>query len=66
LTYALHDVCEHEVYLEPLRAEWEAFQFLSKNLPLEERSKAMMGLPFLDSFLKESARMHPATTSEFS
>ncbi|KAI1290681.1 cytochrome P450 [Xylaria venustula] len=53
-TYAIHDLCLHREYLEPLREELDAHydEFLTTG----------HGLPLLDSFLKESARMLPVET----
>ncbi|EEQ30552.1 conserved hypothetical protein [Microsporum canis CBS 113480] len=50
--FAVHDLCLHSEYIELLRKElegpqWEAFE------------KTGNGLPFLDSFLKESMRTTP-------
>ncbi|KAL4925063.1 cytochrome P450 [Aspergillus undulatus] len=51
ITFAIHDLCLHPEYTEPLRAELEAqySQFLLSG----------RGLPLLDSFIKESARLTP-------
>ncbi|PLB46222.1 cytochrome P450, partial [Aspergillus steynii IBT 23096] len=51
LTFAIHDLCLHPEYIEPLRYEietqYDAFQNTGN------------GLPLLDSFIKESARLTP-------
>ncbi|KAL3462038.1 cytochrome P450 [Aspergillus heterothallicus] len=51
ITFAIHDLCLHRDYMEPLRAELgaEYDQFLETG----------RGLPLLDSFIKESARLTP-------
>ncbi|KAJ0418881.1 cytochrome P450 [Aspergillus carlsbadensis] len=51
ITFAIHDLCLHPEYAEPLRAELEAeySNFLHTG----------QGLPLLDSFIKESARLTP-------
>lgn len=51
LTYALDDLCNHPEYVEPLRTELEACDTTGDDLE---------NLPLLDSFLKESARLHPS------
>lgn len=55
--FAVHDLCLHSEYIELLRKElegpqWEAFE------------KTGNGLPFLDSFLKESMRTTPVESSK--
>ncbi|KAI0481793.1 cytochrome P450 [Xylaria cf. heliscus] len=51
ITFAVHDLCLHENYKGPLRQElisdYESFQ------------RTGIGLPLLDSFIKESARLTP-------
>ncbi|KAI9037576.1 putative cytochrome P450 [Aspergillus affinis] len=51
LTFAIHDLCLHPEYVDPLRSEIESqfdgFQNTGK------------GLPLLESFIKESARLTP-------
>ncbi|KAL4756766.1 cytochrome P450 [Aspergillus foveolatus] len=51
ITFAIHDLCLHPEHTQPLRAELEAeySQFLQTG----------RGLPLLDSFIKESARLTP-------
>ncbi|KAI0809677.1 cytochrome P450 [Xylaria sp. FL0064] len=51
ITFAIHDLCLHPEYVEPLRAE------LLHGYDDFERTG--LGLPLLDSFLKESARLTP-------
>ncbi len=52
--YALDDLCEHEDYIEPLRAE------IQRHSKQGESNLDFGQLPLLDSFLKESARLHPS------
>lgn len=51
LTFAIHDLCLHPEYVDPLRSEiasqYDGFQSTGK------------GFPLLDSFIKESARLTP-------
>lgn len=54
LVYALDDLCEHGDYIEPLRA---GFQRHSEQ---GESTIDFDQLTLLDSFLKESARLHPS------
>ncbi|KAK1757158.1 cytochrome P450 [Echria macrotheca] len=51
ITIAIHDLCLHPEYLEPLRME------ISESYADFERTG--QGLPLLDSFIKESARLNP-------
>ena len=51
LVYALDDLCSHPEYVEPLRKEIETCDKTQGDLD---------SLPLLDSFLKESARLHPS------
>ncbi|KAL5437920.1 hypothetical protein PMIN06_010389 [Paraphaeosphaeria minitans] len=51
-TFALQDLCLHQEYIEPLRKEFEGPAYASFE-------KAASGLPLLDSFIKESARLTP-------
>jgi cytochrome P450 len=55
ITFAIHDLCLHPEYTEPLRAELEA--------EYSEFLKTGQGLPLLDSFIKESARLTPVESS---
>ena len=52
LTFALYDICMHREYVAPLRDELSgpAFQGFERD---------GQGLPLMDSFLKESARLTP-------
>ncbi|KAL1962096.1 hypothetical protein VTN77DRAFT_563 [Rasamsonia byssochlamydoides] len=52
ITYAIHDLCLHPEYIEPLRMELESAQYA-------EFERTGQGLPLLDSFIKESARLTP-------
>ncbi|TRX87807.1 hypothetical protein FHL15_011300 [Xylaria flabelliformis] len=51
ITFAIHDLCLHPEYVKPLREEllhsYDRFQ------------RTALGLPLLDSFIKESARLTP-------
>ncbi|KAI0381078.1 cytochrome P450 [Hypomontagnella monticulosa] len=51
IVFAIHDLCLHPEYAEPIRkeldAQYEAFEATGQ------------GLPLLDSFIKESARLTP-------
>jgi len=49
--YAIEDLCLHPEYLEPLREELAS--------QLDGFVKTGQGLPLLDSFIKESARLSP-------
>ena len=51
LSYALEDLCENPQYIELLRQELETCDISGESLEQ---------LPLLDSFLKESARLHPS------
>ncbi|CAH0051924.1 unnamed protein product [Clonostachys solani] len=51
VTFAIHDLCLYPEYVEPLRAELQA--------GYAEFEKTGKGLPLLDSFIKESARLTP-------
>jgi cytochrome P450 len=51
-TFALFALCSHPEYAEPLRAELQSDEWVK----FIETSN---GLPLLDSFIKESARMQP-------
>lgn len=52
VTFAIHDLCLHPSYVAPLRTELSATQYKA----FEESG---VGLPLLDSFIKESARLTP-------
>jgi cytochrome P450 len=51
IVYALHDLCLHPDYIDPIRTE-----LLSQYADFE---RAGHGLPLLDSFLRESSRLTP-------
>ncbi|KAI1207930.1 cytochrome P450 [Annulohypoxylon truncatum] len=51
ITFAVHDLCLHPSYKEPLLQECVA--------DYEKFQGSGMGLPLLDSFIKESARLTP-------
>jgi cytochrome P450 len=57
ITFAIHDLCLHPEYVEPLREE------LREGYSQFERTS--LGLPLLDSFIKESARLTPVESSKF-
>lgn len=57
IVYVIHDLCLHPEYIEPLRRELEA--------SYDEFQRTGQGLPLLDSFIKESARLTPVESSEF-
>ena len=51
VTFAIHDLCLHPEYVEPLRRECAA--------QYADFERIGTGLPLLDSFIKESARLTP-------
>ncbi|KAG6357424.1 hypothetical protein INS49_013301 [Diaporthe citri] len=51
IVYVIHDLCLHPEYIEPLRNELKA--------SYSEFERTGRGLPLLDSFIKESARLTP-------
>jgi hypothetical protein len=51
-TFAIHDLCIHPEYVAPIRRELESEAYA-------EFEKTARGLPLLDSFVKESARLTP-------
>ena len=55
--YALYDLCDHPEYIDQLRMELRQADGESRNY--------LDGLPFLDSFLKESARLHPSDSGPY-
>lgn len=57
ITFAIHDLCLHPEYVEPLRKELQE--------SYEEFEHTGKGLPLLDSFIKESARLTPVEAREF-
>ncbi|KAF2704335.1 cytochrome P450 [Pleomassaria siparia CBS 279.74] len=50
--FAIFDLCQHQEYIQPLRAEIEGPEF-------EALLQTTRGMPLLDSFIKESIRMNP-------
>ncbi|KAM7212431.1 cytochrome P450 [Rhypophila decipiens] len=56
IVYAIHDLCLHPEYVEPLRQELETCY---KEFERTGGCDAAGALPLLDSFLKESARLTP-------
>lgn len=57
VTFAIHDLCLHPEYVAPLRAECQA--------QYADFERKGMGLPLLDSFIKESARLTPVESRKF-
>ncbi|KAI5868246.1 cytochrome P450 [Durotheca rogersii] len=51
IVYVIHDLCLHPEYIEPLRYELDT--------SYQEFERTGQGLPLLDSFIKESARLTP-------
>ncbi|KAI1132438.1 cytochrome P450 [Nemania abortiva] len=51
ITFAIHDICVHPEYVGPLRNE--------ANQGYAQFERTGVGLPLLDSFIKESARLTP-------
>ncbi|CAI6095198.1 unnamed protein product [Clonostachys chloroleuca] len=51
IVYVVHDLCLHPEYIDPIRRELEA--------SYDEFERTGHGLPLLDSFIKESARLTP-------
>ncbi|KAI1778213.1 cytochrome P450 [Hypoxylon cercidicola] len=51
ITFAIHDLCLRPEYVEPLRQELTC--------EYEDFERTAIGLPLLDSFIKESARLTP-------
>lgn len=56
ITFAIEDLCLHPEYVSPLREELAG--------GYGDFEKTGQGLPFLDSFIKESARMTPVEASK--
>lgn len=56
ITFAIHDLCLHPEYVQPLREELHA--------GYAEFERTSTGLPLLDSFVKESARLTPVESSK--
>lgn len=57
ITFAIHDLCIHPEYVEPLRRELQ--------LHYRDFEATAQGLPLLDSFIKESARLTPVESSKY-
>jgi hypothetical protein len=57
-------MCKHTSCIEPLRAEHTQYELETAQLAVGEKHKALTKLPLIDSFLKESARLHPFSTSQ--
>ncbi|KAL9636718.1 MAG: hypothetical protein Q9204_002142 [Flavoplaca sp. TL-2023a] len=57
ISFAIHDLCLHPEYVEPLRQELQSSRY-------SEFEKTGQGLPLLDSFIKESARLTPVESSK--
>lgn len=57
VSFTIHDLCLHPEYVAPLRKELESPEYL-------EFERTGKGLPLLDSFLKESARLTPVESSK--
>lgn len=51
IVYVIHDLCLHSEYIEPIREELETCY--------QDFERTGQGLPLLDSFIKESARLTP-------
>ena len=58
ITFAIHDLCLHPEYVGPLREELQGNQYA-------EFEQTARGLPLLDSFVKESARLTPVEAREY-
>ncbi|EHK99465.1 putative Ent-kaurene oxidase [Glarea lozoyensis 74030] len=56
ITFAIHDLCIHPEYVAPLRQEMEE--------GYADFEKTGLGLPLVDSFIKESARLTPVESSK--
>ncbi|KAF3060320.1 Ent-kaurene oxidase [Daldinia childiae] len=56
ITFAIHDICIHPEYVLPLRQELQNHY--------TEFERTGRGLPLLDSFIKESARLTPVESSK--
>lgn len=52
----IHDLCLHPEYIEPIRQELQT--------SYEDFERTGRGLPLLDSFIKESARLTPVESSK--
>lgn len=58
-TFAIQDLCIHPEYVAPIRRELESEAYA-------DFEKNARGLPLLDSFVKESARLTPVESRTFS
>lgn len=56
-TFAIQDLCLHPEYVEPLRTEIEGPAYTIFE-------STAQGLPLMDSFIKESARLTPLESSK--
>jgi len=59
MTFALYRLAKHPEYIQPLRGEIASLLSLD---PVSGNTKKDM--PLLDSFLKETARLHPLTSGK--
>jgi cytochrome P450 len=57
IVYVIQDLCLHPEYIEPIRRELET--------SYADFERTGQGLPLLDSFMKESARLTPVESSEY-
>lgn len=57
-TFAIQDLCLHPEYIEPLREECQSAAYA-------DFERTARGLPLLDSFIKESARLTPVESCEY-
>lgn len=58
ITFAIHDLCLHPEYVAPLLEELEQKEYM-------HFERTANGLPLLDSFIKESARLTPVEACMF-
>ncbi len=56
MVFAIHDLCLHPEYVEPLRNELKS--------QYHDFAASGRGLPLLDSFIKESTRLTPVESSK--
>ena len=56
--YALYDLCAYPDHVEPLRQELES-------VSREELTERLDRMQFLDSFIKESARLSTSDSSKY-
>jgi hypothetical protein len=57
IVYVIQDLCLHPEYIEPIRRELET--------SYADFERTGQGLPLLDSFMKESARLTPVESSKY-